>query len=194
MKFLARLCFLFVMLLQLAAKAQLRLPDVHDSLFSTYYHQRLTQYNALPLTKGDIIFIGNSITDGGEWGELFGDLRVKNRGISGDISAGIMKRINEVAKRKPSKVFLLIGVNDLARGVSIDSVVKNILLTSAWLKQESPSTRLFVQSILPVSDVFKKFGGHSNKTDSILKLNNRLKSEAKNNNNYQFIDLYPFFL
>lgn len=192
MKFLARLCFLFVMLLPLAAKAQLRLPDVHDSLFSTYYHQRLTQYNALPLTKGDIIFIGNSITDGGEWGELFGDLRVKNRGISGDISAGIIKRINEVAKRKPSKVFLLIGVNDLARGVSIDSVVKNILLTSAWLKQESPSTRLFVQSILPVSDVFKKFSGHSNKTDSILKLNNRLKSEAKNNN-YQFIDLYPFF-
>lgn len=174
------------------ALAQIKLPPMQDSLFSTYYHQRWTLFQSLPQTKDDIIFIGNSITDGGEWSELFQDLRVKNRGISGDISAGVIKRIVEVMKRKPAKVFLMIGTNDLARGNSTDSVVKNILLTASWLKQENPATKLFVQSILPVSDVFKKFSGHSSKTDSILKINNHL-SNAAETYQYTFVNLYPSF-
>ena len=50
--------------------AQVKLPAYPDSLFPTYYHQRVTLFRALPQTKEDIIFLGNSITDGGEWGEL----------------------------------------------------------------------------------------------------------------------------
>ena len=55
------------LLLNVAAMAQVRLPHYPDSLFSTYYHQRVTHFRSLPQTKDDIIFIGNSITDGGEW-------------------------------------------------------------------------------------------------------------------------------
>lgn len=192
MKLIKRIAFLFAVLLPATQQAQIKLPVLHDSLFSTYYHQRWTLFQSLPQTKGDIIFIGNSITDGGEWSELFNDLRVKNRGISGDISAGVIKRIDEVVKRKPAKVFMMIGTNDLARGVSTDSLVKNILLIASWLKQESPSTKLFVQSILPVSDVFKKFSGHTSKTDSILKVNNHL-SKAAEIYQYTFVNLHPFF-
>jgi hexosaminidase len=181
-----------ILLLTIASVAQAQLPIYPDSLFSTYYHQRWTLFQALPQTKDDIIFIGNSITDGGEWSELFQDLRVKNRGISGDISAGVLKRIDEVVKRKPAKVFLMIGTNDLARGISTDSAIKNILHTAAWLKQESPATKLFVQSILPVSDVYKKFSGHTSKTDSILKLNNHLSKVAETYE-YTFVNLYPSF-
>lgn len=61
-------------------------------------------------------------------GELFDDLHVKNRGITGDITAGVIHRLDEIANRKPAKVFLLIGVNDLARNVTTDSIVKNIFL------------------------------------------------------------------
>ena len=105
MKLIKRIAFLFAVLLPATQQAQIKLPVLHDSLFSTYYHQRWTLFQSLPQTKGDIIFIGNSITDGGEWSELFNDLRVKNRGISGDISAGVIKRIDEVVKRKPAKQF-----------------------------------------------------------------------------------------
>ena len=73
---------------------------------------------------------------------MFNDLRIKNRGISGDVSAGILKRVDEVVMRRPSKVFLMIGVNDLARGLSTDSVVRNILLTAAYLKSRSQTIRL----------------------------------------------------
>lgn len=183
---------LFLVFFPLTVLSQVRLPVLPDSLFSTYYHQRWSLFQLLPQTKGDIIFLGNSITDGGEWSEMFGDLKIKNRGISGDNSTGVLKRLAEITKRKPAKVFLMIGINDLARGFGTDSVVKNILWSIDWMRQECPSVQLFVQSILPVSDVFKKFSGHTSKRDSILKINYLLKRNAKAFG-FSFIDLYPEF-
>lgn len=174
------------------AQAQIKLPVLNDSLFGTYYQQRVSHFELAPVKQDDVVFIGNSITDGAEWNELFNDNTIKNRGISGDISAGVLHRIGNIGKQKPKKVFLLIGTNDLARGISTDSLVKNILLAADWIRQECPSTKLFIQSILPVSDVFKKFTGHTNKTDAILKVNNRLRKEAENHR-YNYIDLYPIF-
>lgn len=172
--------------------AQVQLPLYPDSLFSTYYHQRLTLFKALPQTKNDIIFVGNSITDGGEWNELFNDLRIKNRGISGDISAGVINRIDEVVRRKPSKIFLMIGVNDLSRNISPDSVVKNILLIASYINQETVLTKLYVQSILPVNDAFGKFSGHTNKEEQIITVNKKLEQHASAFH-YTYIDLYNSF-
>ena len=183
---------LFLLILNLVSAAQVQLPQYPDSLFSTYYHQRVTLFNALPKTNNDIVFIGNSITDGGEWSEMFNDLQIKNRGISGDITAGVLNRIDEVAKRKPAKVFLMIGVNDLARGISADSVVKNILLIASYLRQETPSTKLFIQSILPVNDIYNKFQGHTGKAKQIKEVNDAL---SQNGAAYHFtyIDLHSSF-
>ena len=192
MKVTVKIVSLIIILSSLSAQAQIKLPILNDSLFSTYYQQRVSHFKLIPVNENDIVFVGNSITDGAEWSELFNDTTIKNRGISGDFSAGILHRINDIVKQKPGKIFLLIGVNDLARGISTDSVIRNILLTADWIKQESPSTQLFIQSILPVSDVFKKFSGHTNKTDSILKINSRLKKESENHR-YNYIDLHTFF-
>ncbi len=190
MKNIFSICLFFLFYNNL--QAQVKLPLYPDSLFSAYYYQRCTLFQSLPQTQGDIIFIGNSITDGSEWSELFNDLRVKNRGISGDISAGIIKRIEEVIKRRPAKVFLMAGTNDLARGLSADSVVKNILLLADYLYQQTPSTKLFIQSILPVNAVFGKFSGHTNKTKQIKQVNEMLLKESLKHK-YTFIDLYPSF-
>ncbi|MGE4587486.1 MAG: sialate O-acetylesterase, partial [Mangrovibacterium sp.] len=54
-----------------------------DNGFSTYYNQNRTQFEQLPDDKHEIIFLGNSITDFGNWAELFRNRRIKNRGISG---------------------------------------------------------------------------------------------------------------
>jgi len=183
---------IFLLAINLLSAAQVQLPKYHDSLFSTYYHQRVTLFNALPKTNNDIIFIGNSITDGGEWSELFNDLQLKNRGISGDITAGVLNRIDEVAKRKPAKVFLMIGVNDLARGISVDSVVKNILLIASFLRQETPSSKLFIQSILPVNDFYNKFQGHTGKAKLIKEVNDALSKNAAAYH-FNYIDLHSSF-
>lgn len=174
------------------ANAQLKKVTLPDSLFSTYYHQRVTHFRTLPTTKKDIIFLGNSITDGAEWSELFADNRVKNRGISGDISAGVLNRIDEIIIRKPAKVFLLIGVNDLSRNTSTDSIFKNITKIASYLKQESPSTKLYVQSLLPVNDIYKKFGSHTGKGEQIKQLNANLKQNAAAYH-FTYIDLHTSF-
>lgn len=174
------------------AFAQLRKPSLPDQLFSTYYYQRVTHFKSLPQTKDDIIFLGNSITDGGEWQELFADLRIKNRGISGDISAGVINRIDEIVNRRPAKVLLLIGTNDLAKGIRADSLLKNISWIATYLKAKSPATKLFVQSILPVNDAFGKFGDHTSKGQVIRDVNAKLQSSASVNS-YNYVDLYTSF-
>lgn len=189
-----RKCFftLSLLLLYFALKAQVLLPNYTDSLFPAYYHQRVSLFNSLPVTNNDVVFIGNSITDGSEWGELFNDLHIKNRGISGDITAGVIKRIDEVARRKPSKIFLMIGINDLSRGVTADSVVKNILLIAAYLRQQTVTTQVFIQSILPINNSLRKFTSHISNGMKIRQVNDSLKINAAAYH-YTFVNLYTSF-
>ena len=186
---LSIICFL---LLQQVIFSQVILPSYPDSIFSTYYLQRVSHFRTLPQTKDDIIFLGNSITDGAEWSELFNDIHVKNRGISGNITAGVIHRLDEVTNRKPSKVFLLIGINDLARNTSTDSIVKNIFLIADYIHQQSPATKLYVQSILPVNKVYGKFGTHTDKGEQVKIINEQL-GNGTNRHDYTYIDLHSSF-
>ena len=160
--------------------------------FSTYYHQRKTLFEELPNTKNEIIFLGNSITDGGEWIELLANKRARNRGISGDVTDGVLYRLDEVTESKPAKVFLLIGVNDLARGISNDTIVSKIVEIATRIKTQSPKTKVFVQSILPVNPIFNKFAGHCSKTDDIMWINDRLQAWCAEHP-AEFVDLFSHF-
>lgn len=160
--------------------------------FGTYYNQRLSLFKKLPDTKGEIIFLGNSITDGGEWCELLGNPKAKNRGISGDTTEGVLFRLNEVTRSKPAKVFLLIGINDLSIGVSMDTVYSNICRIAKKIRKDSPKTQVYVQSILPVNDSFGLFKNHTNKTADVLWVNAQLKTWCEKEH-FQFIDLFSQF-
>lgn len=164
-----------------------------ENKFGTYYNQRLSLFEKMPDTKGEIIFLGNSITDGGEWCELLGNLNVKNRGISGDTTVGVLFRLNEITRSKPAKVFLLIGINDLSGGVSKDTVFNKICKIANRILKDSPTTEVFIQSILPVSDSFGLFKNHTNKTNEVLWVNAHLKEWCANEN-IGFIDLYSHFI
>lgn len=171
------------------SSAQSILPHYPDSLFSTYYHQRVTQFRLLPDTKNDIIFLGNSITDGGEWTELFHNIHIINRGISGDVTAGVLNRLNNIVNRKPAKVFLLIGINDLARGVSPDSVLKNISKIVSLIHEYTPVTKVYVQSLFPVNPAKHIFPTYVNKGVDIIYINRHLEEDAVVEN-YTYIDVY----
>ncbi|NOY38612.1 MAG: sialate O-acetylesterase [Chlorobi bacterium] len=160
--------------------------------FSTYYYQRKSLFDVLPDRPGEIVFLGNSITDGGEWAELFGNSKIVNRGISGDITPGVLYRLGEVTRAKPSKVFLMIGVNDLARGVSPDSVVTNIRTIITNIRRDSPSTQIYLQSVLPVNPAFTIFKNHVNKTGQIREVNARLK-KLGSEKQVMYIDLFSSF-
>jgi len=164
-----------------------------EAKYSTYYYQRASLFEQLPVDNNDIIFLGNSITDGGEWAELFNNLNVKNRGISGDITMGVYDRLDAILKGQPEKIFLLIGINDVARGLSVDSIVGNIALIGETVKRESPATQLFLQSVLPVNDEFPGFKGHTSRYQMVPEINKKLKLLARKKN-VTYIDLFSHFV
>lgn len=145
------------------------------------------------MTSKDIIFLGNSITNGGEWSELLNNKHVKNRGISGDICMGVYDRLDAILKGKPAKIFLLIGINDVSRGTSADTIVNRIGMITQKIKQDSPKTKLYLQSILPVTDHYKMFGGHTSRWQEVKKINEGLMYLA-DKENVTYIDLYSHFV
>lgn len=126
--------------------------DAWNKAVKAYYYHRKAQFEMLPNTENEIIMLGNSITDQCEWHELFNDINVKNRGIGGDDTDGILERLSEVTESNPLKVFILIGTNDLAYGKTGEHVLTNYKKIIEQIKEESPSTKIYVQSILPVDD------------------------------------------
>ena len=190
MKFIG---FLLLLSIYFESGAQLKQPNFPDSLFTTYYHQRHSHFKTLPKASGNIIFLGDSISDGAEWSELFGDIRLLNRGISGDFSVGVLNRLEEVYSRKPAKVFLLIGINDLTRNITTDSVIKNIIWIVDLLKANSPNTKVYVQSVFPVNERFGKFSGHTSKKAQILDLNEQLSSIYKTHQ-FEYINVFSFLV
>ncbi len=161
--------------------------------YSTYYYQRASLFEKLPICKQDIVFVGNSITDGGEWSELFNSKHIKNRGISGDICDGVYDRLDNILSGKPSKIFLLIGINDIARGGNSDSIVIKTAKILDKIALESPKTKIYLQSILPVNDSFGLFKGHTSRWSEIKPLNEKLKLLSFEKA-ITFIDLYSFFV
>ncbi|MCP9611849.1 GDSL-type esterase/lipase family protein [Coprobacter tertius] len=161
--------------------------------YSTFYQQRVTLFEALPITADDIVFIGNSIINGCEWSELFDNKRIKNRGISGDVCLGVYDRLMPVLKGKPSKIFILIGTNDLSKGVSSDTIVYRIGMIVGKIKEESPSTVIYLQSILPVNDCYGMFKDHTAHWKDVKLINDRLK-QLTEKEGIRYIDLYSFFV
>jgi lysophospholipase L1-like esterase len=148
----------------------------------TYYEQKLTQFNMLKKSAiKPIVFLGDSITDMGEWAELFGTTMVLNRGISADITFGVLNRLQEVTQRQPSKIFILIGINDVARNIPDSIIVANYTKIVQRIRKESPATKIYIQSLFPTNNNFTEFKNHQNKTEHIAFINQQLQQIAQQN-------------
>lgn len=161
--------------------------------YSTFYIQRATLFEELPITSKDIVFLGNSITNGCEWSELFQNKNVKNRGISGDICMGVYDRLDQIVKGKPAKIFLLIGINDVSRGASAEKIISEISMIVRKIKQETPKTKLYLQSVLPVNDCYGMFNGHTSRWQVVKQINDLLEPLAAKEG-VTYIDLYSHFV
>ena len=172
----------------------------HNNWTQTYFPKRIQEFKKEPLEFGEIVFIGNSITEGGlDWSGKFGIEHIRNRGIAGDVTDGVMKRLNEITFFKPKAVFILIGINDLFSlhhkednpALQYDKVVpspeyigKNILKIAKIIHRKSPVTKIYVRTLLPTQREYLK--------EDILLVNKIIrKNEAKGY--YKVIDLYAQF-
>lgn len=95
------------------------------------------------------VFLGDSITAGGDWEAWFPEYETHNLGISGDTSDGVLARIKDVVDLAPGIVSLLIGTNDLSQGRSPEYIARNLELLLSDLRRRLPDVGTLVQSIMP---------------------------------------------
>lgn len=117
-----------------------------------FREHRFDGFKVTPLDENSIVFFGNSITNMHEWWEAFGsDNRVANRGASGALTGELIDNVATLIAGKPAKVFIGIGTNDLGtKDINDpDSVASRISEIVRLIRVGSPSTQVYVQSILP---------------------------------------------
>lgn len=157
---------------------------------SAYWEQRVTLFDRLPIEENDIVFLGNSITDGGEWAELFQMENIKNRGISADVVDGVRERLRQVTDGKPAKIFLLIGINDVSHNLSAGRIASEYEKLVGEIRRQSPDTRLYIQSVLPINNDFGRYKNLRGCEKTVLELNERLREIAARNG-AEYVDLWP---
>ena len=155
--------------------------------YSPYYLSKVSQFNELKdRDKFSIVMIGDSITDGAEWYELLKNNEVQNRGIGGDTTKGILDRLDTINK-SIKKVFIMIGINDIAGYKRVDEIYNNYIKILEDLERKD--IKVYIQSVLyvgknyPNSDYFNK---------EVKNLNKKLEQIAKDKN-IDFIDLNSIF-
>jgi lysophospholipase L1-like esterase len=100
---------------------------------------------------GTVVFLGDSITEG--WHTLardFPNLNVADRGIGGDITSGVLYRLNsDVLSLNPQAIVLLIGTNDFGDGADPEDVAANIRLILLAIRNFNPGIKVIVCKIMP---------------------------------------------
>jgi len=180
MKFI-RIILAVCILLPYFANAQVTNQRLFDTIgfIPEHYPQRIAIFEQEPVVTGRIIFLGNSITEIGNWKKLLNDTTVVNRGIGGDITFGVLKRLDDVIKRQPSKLFLLIGINDIGKDIPDAVIADNIHKIILRLQTESASTKIFIESILPVNPDVPNFPQHYDKQEHVVRTNKLIKKVAE---------------
>jgi lysophospholipase L1-like esterase len=144
-----------------------------------YYAERIAQFQKEPIKKRRVIFLGNSITEYGDWRQLLNDSTIINRGIAADNTFGILDRLEDVISRQPGKLFIEVGINDLSQGIPVDLITKNIFAIVENVHRSLPQTKIYVHGIFPTNDRVKKvYPDAFNKNDLAETVNRELKRKA----------------
>lgn len=171
--------------------------------FTDHYYSRVDKFESeSPINSNDIVFLGNSLTEGGKWDTYYPAVNkklakrggaIRNRGIVGDTYIGIDNRLDEVLKGKPAKIFLLTGANDISHNLTSEEIAEGILNIVRRIKNESPKTKIYLQSVFPFNENFGRYRLLNGKTAMVSQINALLEKGAKDEK-VTFINIYPLLL
>lgn len=146
-----------------AASAECRMPNEsdypsagtrirnHTDFARQHYPERIREFAQAPLDCGDIVMLGDSLTERHDWQGLISvSGNVRNRGIAGDTSDGVLARLGELNAAKPRAVLLMIGTNDLWTSNSPRRVATNVEQIIAALRAGNPDGIIYLQTVLPL--------------------------------------------
>ena len=139
---------------------------------------------------GALVFLGDSITQG--WGDdfrgKFGDVKIANRGISGDTTRGMLVRLaDDVIALDPSGVVMLMGTNDIDNGATPETIAGNVKLILAELKEHDPKMPIVLCAVFPSS------AEKNRPAEKIRELNRLLAEAVKGDPQVTLVDTWTLF-
>ncbi len=169
------------------------IPEIVEKFWGTVsysdnvqYDRKVSLFEVLSESKADVAMVGDSLTEGARWDEFFPDVKIINRGICSDITSGVENRISSIIKTNPEKIFLMIGINDIALGIEQEEIYSNIESIIKKISSELPETKIYIQSILPVaSDDINR--------QTIININTDLQKLCESNG-ITYVDLHSRFV
>lgn len=142
------------------------------------------------------ILIGDSLSLWFPREMLPSDLNWLNQGISGETSAGLLRRLELLDRTEPSAIFIMVGINDLIGGIKDETILANQRLIIRYLRRVHPQAKIVLQSILPHSRESVTWEGRerllSIPNSRIRKINQRIQEIAQTEGAI-YLDLYPLF-
>ena len=133
------------------------------------------------MTADTVVFLGDSLTQGGDWSAWFPDLNALNFGIGGNTSEDVLVRLDAVVAAQPDEIVLLVGTNDFGLRRNVETLVRNVQSILVDLRRDLPGSRMLVQSVMPRGREF---------ADRIREANIHLRQFSATVH-AQFLDLWP---
>jgi len=124
-------------------------PPTVPAVSLSIYDMRASLLAAFP-PKGQIAMVGDSLTEWAPWSGLFPEQQIANYGIGGDTVDGVLARVPNILAWHPKKFFVMLAINDLAKGQSASSIFPKYRNLVEALGREA--ARVYVQSTLCTSD------------------------------------------
>ena len=131
-----------------------------------------------------VVLLGDSITLDGDWAALLPGVPVRNAGVGGDTTASALDRVGAAVTGRPSRVFVLIGTNDVGAGEPEEAVLTRYERLLSRVAAAAPDADVVVQSVLPREAAYGP---------ALLRLNAGLR-ELTERRGLAYLDLWPAFL
>jgi lysophospholipase L1-like esterase len=133
-----------------------------------------------------LVFIGDSLTEWGDWQRRFPDYSVTNLGISGETVEGLLARRERIRAQveNPDHLFLMTGINNIASEQYdvIDPYREIVRNLTTWYKRST----LVVQSILPVELTWI--------SPEVIRDTNRELEQIAREYSAEYLDVYQAFI
>jgi len=151
---------------------------------SSYWDEKKSFFDAFG-SYASVVMIGDSLTDGAEWREMFPGVALVNRGVDGDTTAGVLKRMEGITSAHARKAFIMIGINDFKEGRSVDAALQDYRRIVSRLNESG--MKVYVQSTLACNEAKAEWIACGALRGKIKELNRGLAGLASAN--VTFIDI-----
>lgn len=137
-----------------------------------------------------VVFLGDSITQGwrDDFSGDFPEIKVANRGISGDTTRGMLIRLrSDVLDLDPAAIVMLMGTNDLEERAEPKTIAGNIELIIEEIKQHDAELPIVLCLVFPSSETKRR------PADKIRELNRLIAAAVKGDPQITVVDTWTLF-